>query len=71
MDHGSRQHACHMSPIFRQHATSIIRAMARHFAGPMFAKPEDRAHFSAAQSDRARGYAGNFIVPEHQSCPGG
>ena len=207
MDHGSRQHACHMSPVFRRYAKSITQAMARHFSGnpdvigwqtdnefhchmsechcdacqvafadflrqrygsiavlndawgtafwtqtyhefsairtprdqaptwqnphqrldyvrylshgvtafqhdqidllraadarwwithnglfgnidyhgkfsadldllgvdiyPMFAKPEDRAHFSAMQSDRARGYAGNFIVPEHQSGPGG
>ena len=38
---------------------------------PMFAKPDDRAHFSAYGSDRVRGCAGNFIVPEHQSGPGG
>ena len=38
---------------------------------PMFSSPQDRAHVSAAQSDRTRGFAGNFIVPEHQSGPGG
>lgn len=38
---------------------------------PMFSKPSDRAHVSAWQSDRTRGYAGNFIIPEHQSGPGG
>ena len=38
---------------------------------PMFSKPADRAHVSAMQSDRTRGFAGNFIVPEHQSGPGG
>jgi len=33
LDHGSRQHACHMNPVFRQHARAITQAMARHFAG--------------------------------------
>lgn len=30
--HGSRQHACYASPLFREHSRRISRAMAEHFA---------------------------------------
>lgn len=32
-EHGSRQHACHASPVFREHSRRITRALAKHFAG--------------------------------------
>jgi len=32
MEHGSRQHCCHSSPVFRQYSRGITRAMAEHFA---------------------------------------
>lgn len=38
---------------------------------PMFSGPQDRANNQAFGCDRARSYAGNFIVPEQQSGPGG
>src|SRR5205807_1354684 len=31
MEHGSRQHACHASPVFRDYCARITRALARHF----------------------------------------
>ena len=33
MQHGSRQHASHFSPLFRAHSRRITRALAGHFAG--------------------------------------
>ncbi len=30
--HGSRQHACHSSPIFREYSRKITKAMAEHYA---------------------------------------
>ncbi|MGB8355137.1 MAG: beta-galactosidase [Chthoniobacteraceae bacterium] len=32
MIHGSRQHACHSSPVFREYSREITKAMALHFA---------------------------------------
>jgi len=32
MMHGSRQHACHSSPLFREYGRKITKAMAAHFA---------------------------------------
>lgn len=31
LEHGSRQHACHLSPVFNAHSERITRAMAQHF----------------------------------------
>jgi len=33
MEHGSRQHASHFSPVFREHSRRITAAMAEHYAG--------------------------------------
>jgi beta-galactosidase len=33
MQHGSRQHACPSSPVFREYSRKITQAMAEHFAG--------------------------------------
>ncbi len=33
MAHGSRQHCCHMNPLFRQYSRAITRTMAEHFRG--------------------------------------
>ncbi|MBA3685435.1 MAG: beta-galactosidase, partial [Planctomycetes bacterium] len=33
LEHGSRQHACHMSPVFDRHSQAITRAMSSHFRG--------------------------------------
>lgn len=45
------------------------------FAGfdyyPMFEEPVDRAARGAASLDKVRSFAGNFVVPELQSGPGG
>ena len=38
---------------------------------PMFRRPDERAADVAAQLDMTRSFAGNFIVPELQSGPGG
>ncbi|MBC2605040.1 beta-galactosidase [Pelagicoccus albus] len=32
MEHGSRQHASHFSPVFREHSRRITAAMAKHYA---------------------------------------
>jgi len=43
LEHGSRQHACHASPIFRDHSRRITRALAEHF--------RDNPHVVAWQTD--------------------
>ena len=43
MEHGSRQQACHASPVFRDHSQRITRAVAEHF--------RDNPHVVAWQTD--------------------
>ncbi|MCG3150276.1 MAG: Beta-galactosidase BgaA [Verrucomicrobiae bacterium] len=42
-EHGSRQHACHASPVFREHSRRITQALADHF--------RDNPHVVAWQTD--------------------
>ena len=43
MQHGSRQHACHSSPLFREYSRHITRAMAEHY--------RDNPHVAGWQTD--------------------
>ena len=43
LQHGSRQHASHASPVFREYSRKITRAMAEHF--------QDNSHVAGWQTD--------------------
>ena len=59
MSHGSRQHASHMSPTFREYSQRITRAMAEHYRNHPAVigwqtDNEIHCHFSEDHSDAAR-----------------
>ncbi len=66
LDHGSRQHASHLSPVFREHSRRITRAMAAHFAGNPHVigwqtDNEMHCHFSEDHSPAARAFFAEFL----------
>ncbi|HEX8371859.1 MAG TPA: beta-galactosidase [Chthoniobacterales bacterium] len=64
--HGSRQHASHMSPKFREHSRRITRAMAEHYAGNPHVigwqtDNEIHCHFSQDHSPAAQEFFVQFL----------
>jgi beta-galactosidase len=66
LQHGSRQHVSHASPVFRDYSRGITRAMAEHFRDNPHVvgwqtDNEFHCHFSEDHSDAARGAFVEFL----------
>ena len=66
LSHGSRQHASHMSSVFREHSRRITRVMAEHYAGNPHVigwqtDNEMHCHFSEDHSEAARAFFVEFL----------
>lgn len=72
MQHGSRQHASHFSPVFRECSRRITRAMAEHFQGNPHVigwqtDNEFHCHFSEDHSPAAQDAFRDFLKRRHGS----
>jgi beta-galactosidase len=66
LSHGSRQHASHLSPVFREHSRRITRVMAEHYAGNPHVigwqtDNEMHCHFSEDHSPAAQVFFAEFL----------
>jgi len=66
LSHGSRQHASHLSSVFRAHSRRITRAMADHYAGNPHVigwqtDNEMHCHFSEDHSPAAQAFFVEFL----------
>ncbi len=64
--HGSRQHASHLSPVFREHSRRITRVMAEHYANNPHVigwqtDNEIHCHFSEDHSPEAKTFFCEFL----------
>lgn len=72
LQHGSRQHASHMSPVFREYCQKITRTMAEHFRGNPHVigwqtDNEFHCHFSEDHSEAARAAFVAFLKDRYHS----
>lgn len=70
MQHGSRQHGCHASPVFREYSHKITRAMAEHFKENPFVigwqtDNEFHCHFSECHCANCQQAFGEFLVEKY------
>ncbi len=71
MQHGSRQHACHTSPVFRAYSRAITKAMADHYAdNPLVVgwqtDNEFNCHFSECHCENCQAAFREFLREKYQ-----